>query len=68
MGTMPRLLLVLVRFVRQDIGPIPLDLGQALRVTLHVSADLAASVNPVGPRDVPVAEWRLTADDGSKVP
>ena len=67
MGTRPGLLL-LVRFVRQDIGPIPLDLGQAMKVTLRVSADLAGSVIPPGTRDVPVAEWRLTADDGSEVP
>ena len=59
---------VLVRFVRQDIGPIPLDLGQAMKVTLRVSADLAGLGDPPGTRDVPVAEWRLTADDGSEVP
>jgi hypothetical protein len=62
------LLLLLVRFVRQGIGPIPLELSQAGVISLHVSASLAGAVIPVGRRQAPVAEWRLCADDASEVP
>ena len=68
MGQGAGLLLLLVRFVGQDIGSIPLDLERAKEITLHVSADLAASVIPPGTRETPVAEWRLIAGDGSEVP
>ena len=61
-------LLLLVRFVREDIGPIPLDIGQAGEISLHVSASLGSAEIPAGKRHVPVAEWRLTADDGTQVP
>ena len=64
----PGFLLLLVRFVRQDIGPIPLDTDRADDITVHVSPNLADSVIPEGKRDIAVAEWRLTADDGSQVP
>lgn len=64
---LPGLLLLLVRFIRQDIGPIPLDLSQAGDISLYVSPSLA-SVVPSGKHDVKVAEWRLTADDGSHLP
>ena len=67
-GARPGLLLLLVRFVRQVIGPIPAGLEQAEEVALHVSADLAGPVFPMGTWDVPAAEWRLTADDGTEVP
>ena len=66
-GPVPELLLLLVRLVRQDIGPIPLDLSQAEDISLHLSPSLVSAV-PAGKHDMPVAEWRLTADDGSQLP
>lgn len=64
----PGALLLLVRFVREDIGPIPLDLSRAGEISLHVSSSLGSAVIAHGKQDVPVAEWRLTADDGTQVP
>ena len=62
------LLLLLVRFVRLNIGSIPLELDQAGEITLYVSRSLTQHVTPTDRKQIPVAEWRLTADDGSEVP
>jgi len=64
----PKLLLLLVRFAEQQIGPIPADLRQAADICLRVSGSLAASVLPPGPYRIPVSEWRLAAEDRSQVP
>jgi hypothetical protein len=63
------ILLLLVRFGEQDIGAIPADVRQAGEIALQVSGSLAGSVLAPGPHhEVPVAEWRLSAADGSEVP
>ena len=62
------LLLLLVRFVRRDIGSIPLELDQAGEITLYVPGSLTEHLTPTHRKQIPVAEWRLTADDGSEVP
>jgi hypothetical protein len=67
-GAGPRLLLLVVRLVRQEVGPIPLDTGRAGEISVHISPTLSGSVIPEGTREIPVAEWRLTAGDHSQVP
>jgi hypothetical protein len=62
------LLLLLVRLVARQIGPIPLDLRQIPEISLAVCGRLAASEITPGRHHVPVAEWRLSADDGDQVP
>ncbi len=58
-GAEPRLLVLLIRVVIGPIGPISLDLAAAPAVTLRAPASLIGPVLPAGPRQVPVAEWRL---------
>jgi hypothetical protein len=67
-GHVAGLLLLLVRFVAEDIGAIPVDLQEAAEIKFEVAQSLAASVLSSGSYRVPVVEWRLTASDGSHAP
>ena len=56
------LLLLLVRVIHGQIGPIGMNVADTTAVTLHVSAGPAGPVIPAGTHAATVAEWRLDSE------
>lgn len=57
------LLLLVVRITHGPVGPIDIELGRTGAFELEVAESLAVHSLPPGPQPIPVAEWRLEAQD-----